>query len=210
MAGLGRCLHERGRDPSQLLKRRRAPLGRFAGGLTCLVEERRRLLDAARDCLRDGRLAEGERIVGMGVEESSGRAGGFGELLGREFELRLRGQQAGLAGMLLGQPLHLVECGRNLVAFDEPVELFEVTDELAAAELDLLAGATGTRGVAVNGHRRLLDRGSLESSWNVPEGRGCGSDAVGCPGADAAAYSLQSSVGRRPARKTFPRSPQAP
>ena len=120
-----------------------------------LVEQAGGLLDAARDGVGDGRLAEGQRVFGMGVEKGPARRGRLGELLGGKFEFRAGGHQAGAAGMLVGQPLHLVERRGDLIALDEPVELLEVADQFGATELDLLAGAARAGSVGVDRHRLL-------------------------------------------------------
>jgi len=171
VAELGTGLDERGRDPHEFGRHVVPPLG-AAGGQgrdPGLVEQRRGLLHAAGDGVGDGRLTEGERVLGMGGEKRLARHGGLGELLGAEFQLRPRGHEAGAAGMFVGQPPHLVEGRRDLVALDEPIELLEVADEVGAAELDLLAGASRAGGVGVDRHERIGSGGRAARGK-----RGCG------------------------------------
>jgi len=52
--------------------------------------------------------------------------------------------------MLLREPLHLLEGGRDLVAFDEPIELLEITRKIRTAELDFLAWSFTTTGLKSN------------------------------------------------------------
>ena len=157
VAELSTGLNERGCDPHQLGRHVVAPLGaaRGEGRDPSLVEQRRGLLHAAGDGVGDGRLPEGERVLGVGGEKRLARYGGLGELLRAELQLRPRGHQAGAAGMFVGQPSYLVEGRRDLVALDEPIELLEVADEVGTAELDLLAGASRARGVGVDRHERI-------------------------------------------------------
>jgi hypothetical protein len=161
VAGLRRRLHERGRDPHELGRHVLPAVALSAGRhgrLAGLVEEGRGLLDPPCDRVADRGVAEGQRVVGAGLEKPPARLGGGRELLGAELELGPRRQQAGSARRLLLQPLHLVERGRNLVSLDEPVELLEVADQFGAAELELLAGASRARGVGVDGHGATCSR----------------------------------------------------
>ena len=157
MAELGPGLHERRRDAHEFGRDVVAAFG-TAGGQgrdAGLVEQRGRLLHAAGDGVGDGRLAEGERVLGMGVEKRLARHGGLGELLGAEFQLRPRGHQAGPARILVGQAPHLIERRRDLVALDEPIELLQVADEVGAAELDLLAGTSRAGCVGIDRHGKI-------------------------------------------------------
>ena len=144
--GLGACLHQRGRDPHEI--GRDLGTGRFPG----LVELCGRLLNPAGDRVGDRRMAERQRVVGKGREKCLARHSRFGEFTGRELQLHLRGHEACPARGLGGQPLHLFESRRNLITFDEPVDLFEVAGEIVTAKLDLLAGAAGARCVGIDGH----------------------------------------------------------
>ena len=153
MAELRRDLHQRAGDPHQLRRHVPALLPRsLAGRLTGLVERRGGLLHPARDRVGDRRLPEREWVGGEGVEKGLAARRSLGILLRREFEFRAGGHQAGPAGRLRLQPLHLIKRRGDLVALDQRVELLEVPDEVGAAELDLLAGAAGTGGIGVDGH----------------------------------------------------------
>jgi hypothetical protein len=143
----------------------------------------------------------------VGVEKRLARRGRFGELLGGQFELRAGGHQAGAAGMLVGQPLHLVERRGDLVALDEPVELFEVADELGAAELDLLPGAARARSVGVDRHRRLRRCVPPPNCGATPEmyqSHAAGKAAARLARPRGGLHTRGTvSVGRRPARQGF-------
>jgi hypothetical protein len=146
MTRLRRGLHERCGDPHELCR------DLAAGDLAGLVERRGRLLRAAGDGVGHRGLAEGQGIVGVGLEEGPARGGRLGESLRGQFELRARGHQAGAAGRLLVEPPHLVERRGDLVALHERVELLEIAHQVGTAELDLLAGAAGAGRVGVDGH----------------------------------------------------------
>ena len=65
-------------------------------------------------------------------------------------------QQTGpiAAGLLLQQVIDVFQAGQELLAFDHAVDFLQFGEEIAAAELDLLARAAGTKRIGVDGHER--------------------------------------------------------
>ena len=73
-------------------------------------------------------MAEGQRVVGIGLKEGPAGDGSVVELLRGQFQLCSGRQQTGLARVLVAQPYHLFECRLNLLTFNKPVELLEITE----------------------------------------------------------------------------------
>ena len=56
--------------------------------------------------------------------------------------------------MRLFQPLQVLQAGQVLLAVDHPLDLLELSQQIVAAKLDLLARTTGTNGIGINRHDR--------------------------------------------------------
>jgi hypothetical protein len=56
-------------------------------------------------------------------------------------------------------PLHLLEGGGHLITIEKSLELLEFTDEILAAELDLLSRSSGTGGIGIDRHARANSGG---------------------------------------------------
>ena len=115
-----------------------------------------RLLDIAGDGVDHRCLTKSERVVRMRREEGLVCGGCSTVLPGSQFELRSGRVKAGLAGVLVAQPLCLLESRGDLVALDEAVDLLEITDQIRTAKLDFLVDTAGTGRIRINRH------------WNTP------------------------------------------
>jgi hypothetical protein len=155
LPGLCRGLHDSRRDSHQI----RRHVG--AGGLSGAVQETGRLGHVVDKGSRDGRVAECQWIVGKGVQKSSTGHRRIVEATGGQFQLGLRGQKTGPTGVFRGKPRDLFEGRRELITLHEPLELLQVTDQLLAAELDLLAGASRTNGVGIDRHGKTSPGGKI-------------------------------------------------
>ena len=93
------------------------------------------------------------RILRIGLDKFVDRRAGRIGLAERQFERRLEIEQRRAARMLGQRLLDVPQRGPRLVAFDHAVNLFDVTDQIGAAELQLLAAAAGTRSIGINRHR---------------------------------------------------------
>ena len=90
-------------------------------------------------------------------ERRGGGAGGL--VLVRQPQQLAPGRQQArpIAPRLLGQqPIDVLQAGQILLAFDHAVDLLQFGQEVAAAELDFLARAAGTRRIGVDGHGRVV------------------------------------------------------
>ena len=56
------------------------------------------------------------------------------------------------ARLLRQQVIDVLQAGQILLAFDHAVDLLQFGEKIAAAELDLLARAAGTKRIGVDGH----------------------------------------------------------
>ena len=101
---------------------------------------------------KNGRFGQRHGIVGESREES-GRIGPRRlDLAARPQQHPLDRQQACPRTTFRQQPLHVLEAGGKLLSFQQPVDLAQLADKIAAAELDLLAGATRAVRIGVDGH----------------------------------------------------------
>ena len=105
-----------------------------------------------------GQFGQGDLIVRMLCQESRGRGPGGLVLVGRPQQHALGGQQTGpvAARLLLQQVVDVFQAGQVLLAFDHAVDLLQFGQEIAAAELDLLARAAGTKRIGVDGHEEWI------------------------------------------------------
>ena len=110
-------------------------------GLQELLESR---LGLALDGGEDGRFGQGHGIVGETLEEGGGIGRGGLQLAAAPQQHPLGRQQAGPRGTALQELLDPLQTGRRLVGVQQPVDLLQLVEEIGAAELDLLAGATRT------------------------------------------------------------------
>ena len=141
--------------------------GRHAHGLIGAarqVSRRRRASPAATkssaaraSCLggQHGQFGQGDLVVRMLCQKGRGRGSGGLVLVGRPQQQALGGQQTGpiAARLLLQQVVDVLQAGQVLLAFDHAVDLLQFGEEIAAAELDLLARAAGTKRIGVEAMR---------------------------------------------------------
>ncbi len=109
------------------------------------------------------RFGQGNLVVRMLRQERRGGGSGGLVLVRQPQQLAPKRQQARpIAPRLLGQqPIDVLKAGQVLLAFEHAVDLLKLGQEVAAAELDLLARAAGTKRIGVDGHggEWLVDSG---------------------------------------------------
>ena len=125
--------------------------GAAAGGQG-LLESARWPPRAGRHGRRGWPIRPGPRDCRETLEESGGIGRGRLDLAAAPQQHPLDRQQARPRGAGRQQLLDVLQAGRRLVGVQQPVDLLQLVEEIGAAELDLLAGATRAERIGVDGH----------------------------------------------------------
>ena len=107
------------------------------------------------------------RAVRMLGNKFLDRALGRVHLAQRQFERRLQIQQRRSVGMAGQRLLDMPQRGPRLLAFDHAVDLFDLADQIGAAELQFLAAAAGTHCIWINRHDDNRDLGLEENGQSM-------------------------------------------
>ena len=103
-------------------------------------------------------LGQGDLVVGVFRQEGGGGGScGLG-LVGDPQQHALGGQQTGsIAARLLRQKMiDVLQASQELLAVDHAVDFLQFRQEIAAAELDFLARAAGTKRICVERHEGVV------------------------------------------------------